>query len=325
MLTNTLFMRRFFFIIFLGIITWFLVAHFRQEAFFGKERLWIPDNYSKAVHVIVDDDGRMFDVMSQARNVDAFLKEQKIGNNENDAVVTHRDDVLHDGKIIVVQHAKHVTLTVAGEKRLMTTYQVHIDDMLAENGIEKGMNDFVLPRDAEIITDKSVVKLVHVDISDQVIEKPIAFTKTVEEDASLSWRKTIVTQKGENGIKKLTYKVFSYDGKEVDRELLSQEITKEPVIEKTTQGTYVAVGKAHTGLGTWYAFTGTLAAASPWLPLGSYVKVTNQSNGKTVVVKINDRGPFGKNRIIDLDKVAFAKIASIGAGIIPMTVEEITN
>lgn len=318
-------MRRLFFIIFLGAVTWLSVIYFHQTAFFTKERLWVPYNYSKAVHVIVDDDGRMFDVMTYARNVDAFLQEQKIGSDENDVVVTQRDDVLYDGKIITVQHAKQVTLTVAGEKRLLTTYQVHIDDMLAENGIEKGMDDFVLPRDAEIITDKNVVKLVHVDISDQVIEKSIAFTKTAEEDASLSWRKTIVTQKGENGIKKLTYKVSSYDGKEVDRKLLSQETIKEPVTEKTTQGIYVAVGKAHTGLGTWYAFTGTLAAASPWLPLGSYVKVTNQSNGKTVIVKINDRGPFGKNRIIDLDKVAFAKIASTGAGIIPMTVEEITN
>jgi rare lipoprotein A len=53
--------------------------------------------------------------------------------------------------------------------------------------------------------------------------------------------------------------------------------------------------------------------------------VTNQSNGKSVIVKINDRGPFGKNRIIDLDKVAFAKIASIGAGIIDVKVEEVTN
>ena len=325
MLYKTPFMRRFFFIIFLGIITCFLVAHFRQEAFLSKEHLWVPPNYSKAVHVIVDDDGRLFDIMTTSRNVSDFLQEQKIGNNENDRIVTNKDDVLYDGKKIVVQHMKHVTLTVASEKRLLTTYQVHMDDMLAENGIEKGLDDFVLPRDTEIITDKSVVRLVHVDISNQVVEKSIDFAKTTEEDASLSWRKTLITQKGEMGIKKLTYKVFSYDGKEVDRKLLSQEITKEPVIEKTTQGTYVALGKAHTGLGTWYAFTGTLAAASPWLPLGSYVKVTNQSNGKTVIVKINDRGPFGKDRIIDLDKVAFAKIASIGAGIIPMTVEEITN
>ena len=98
-----------------------------------------------------------------------------------------------------------------------------------------------------------------------------------------------------------------------------------PVNEIRTQGTYVQVGKSSTGAGTWYAFTGTLAAASPWLPLGSYARVTNPDNGKQVIVEINDRGPFGKGRIIDLDKVAFEKISSLGAGIINVKVEPITN
>jgi rare lipoprotein A len=43
-----------------------------------------------------------------------------------------------------------------------------------------------------------------------------------------------------------------------------------------------------------------LTAAHPKLPLGSYVRVTNLRNGKTVVVKINDRGPIVPDRIIDL-------------------------
>ena len=59
--------------------------------------------------------------------------------------------------------------------------------------------------------------------------------------------------------------------------------------------------------------------------MGSYAKVTNTANGKSVIVQINDRGPFGPGRIIDLDKVAFAKIASIGAGVIGVKVEEVLN
>jgi len=53
-----------------------------------------------------------------------------------------------------------------------------------------------------------------------------------------------------------------------------------------------------------YAFT----AASPTLPLPSYVQVTNLENGKSVVVRVNDRGPFHKNRVIDLSYVAAVKI-----------------
>lgn len=53
-----------------------------------------------------------------------------------------------------------------------------------------------------------------------------------------------------------------------------------------------------------YAFS----AASPTLPLPSYVRVTNLENGKSVVVRVNDRGPFHANRLIDLSYAAAVKI-----------------
>ena len=46
--------------------------------------------------------------------------------------------------------------------------------------------------------------------------------------------------------------------------------------------------------------SGTLTAAHRSLPFGTKVRVTNESNGRSVVVRINDRGPFVKGRIIDL-------------------------
>ena len=47
-----------------------------------------------------------------------------------------------------------------------------------------------------------------------------------------------------------------------------------------------------------------LTAAHPTLPFNTYVKVTNMENGKSVIVRINDRGPFKKGRIIDLSEKA---------------------
>ena len=58
-----------------------------------------------------------------------------------------------------------------------------------------------------------------------------------------------------------------------------------------------------------------LSAAHRSLPFGTMVKVTNQSNGKSVVLKINDDGPHYGNRIIDLSEGAFARIASTGQGL----------
>ena len=71
-----------------------------------------------------------------------------------------------------------------------------------------------------------------------------------------------------------------------------------------------------------------LTAAHKTLPFGTKVKVTNVNNGKSVVVTINDRGPFKKtpdfkyySRVLDLAKGAFLKIASAGAGVIKIKYE----
>ena len=64
-------------------------------------------------------------------------------------------------------------------------------------------------------------------------------------------------------------------------------------------------------------------AAHKSLPFGTKVKVTNQNNGKSVVVKINDRGPHTKNRLMDLSRAAFTEIGSINAGILNVDMEVI--
>lgn len=65
-----------------------------------------------------------------------------------------------------------------------------------------------------------------------------------------------------------------------------------------------------------------LTAAHKTLPFGTIVKVTNEMNGKSVIVEINDRGPFVRGREIDLSKKAFFIIASSSrAGYIKATLD----
>ena len=82
---------------------------------------------------------------------------------------------------------------------------------------------------------------------------------------------------------------------------------------------------AQTGSASWYALTSktasgercnpnALTAAHPTLPFGTKVKVENLKNGKTVVVRINDRGPFVGGRIIDLTRAAASALGFIKAG-----------
>ena len=57
-----------------------------------------------------------------------------------------------------------------------------------------------------------------------------------------------------------------------------------------------------------------LTAAHKTLRFGTKLKVTNAKNGRSVVVRINDRGPFIRGRVLDLSKAAASQIGMIGAG-----------
>lgn len=94
-----------------------------------------------------------------------------------------------------------------------------------------------------------------------------------------------------------------------------------------------------TGLASWYGpgFHGKLTAsgevfnqekftaAHRTLPWGSRVKVTNLANGKSVAVRINDRGPFGNGRIIDVSRAAARVLGMVGSGIATVRVEAIAD
>ena len=75
-----------------------------------------------------------------------------------------------------------------------------------------------------------------------------------------------------------------------------------------------------TANGERYNMNG-ISAAHKTLPFGTVVRVTNLNNGRSVNVRINDRGPFVKNRIIDLSKGAAKKIDMITAGVVPVRLE----
>jgi rare lipoprotein A len=65
-----------------------------------------------------------------------------------------------------------------------------------------------------------------------------------------------------------------------------------------------------------------LTAAHRTLPLGTRVRVTNTRNGRSVEVRINDRGPYGGHgRIIDLSEAAARRLDMIAAGVVPVIVE----
>lgn len=122
----------------------------------------------------------------------------------------------------------------------------------------------------------------------------------------------------------------------LDRLVSENQIKSEPLI-KAANMSYTVRGMRYTpvkqvktfsqtGKASWYGpgFNGkktasgerfdmhAYTAAHKTLPIPSYAKVTNLSNGKSVIVRINDRGPFHGNRVIDLSKGAASKIGFSG-------------
>ena len=75
-----------------------------------------------------------------------------------------------------------------------------------------------------------------------------------------------------------------------------------------------------TANGERYNMNGYTAAHRS-LPFGTKVKVTNRSNGRSVVVRINDRGPFHGGRVIDLSKGAANKLGMVNSGVARVTLE----
>lgn len=125
-------------------------------------------------------------------------------------------------------------------------------------------------------------------------------------------------------------------------------VPREEPLHRFANRTYVALGNTYTpqterrdhsqeGLASWYGrrFHGrktasgepydmyAMTAAHPTLPIPSYARVTALDNGKSVVVRINDRGPFHSSRIIDLSYTAAHKLGYIARGSTRVRVESL--
>lgn len=292
--------------------------------FAGNRHDFVPIEFCE--HVTIIDDGHVivFNYMEQ-NNVSGALAlyDETIG--ENDLVFPERSARLFSDDVIIVEREKKVTVAVDDTELVLTTYRDTLDHILMQNDVVLDDNDIIVPDGTMIVTENVEAKITRVIYEQNVIKKDIPFQKIVKEDDSVNFLKSFTEQEGKNGIKEITYNIAYHDGEEVARDVISENVTKEPIDEVIVQGTQVKLGKSHSGGSSWYAYTGTMSAANPWLPIGSYVKVTNKANGKSVIVRINDRGPFVAGRIVDLDKVAFQKIASLGAGVIDVKMEEIIN
>jgi rare lipoprotein A len=112
------------------------------------------------------------------------------------------------------------------------------------------------------------------------------------------------------------------------------EASPAPTLPALTQSTIIG-----TGLASWYGAKhhgkrtasgeifdqNKFTAAHRTLPWGSIVRVINLENGKAVEVRINDRGPFTKGRIIDLSRAAARAVGMLQSGVSPVRMELVSS
>jgi rare lipoprotein A len=138
------------------------------------------------------------------------------------------------------------------------------------------------------------------------------------------------------------------DNPPADLDSISDAIPRDEPLRPANMRPYVALGKSYTpktsheayrerGIASWYGrrYHGQktasgeiydmygMTAAHTTLPLPSYVRVTNIANGKSIVVRVNDRGPFLSDRLIDLSYTAAYKLDVLDGGSAWVEVENI--
>lgn len=135
----------------------------------------------------------------------------------------------------------------------------------------------------------------------------------------------------------------------VNLDTIADAVPKNEPLHRYANRPYIALGKTYKplavagnfkerGIASWYGkkFNGertssgetydmyAMTAAHPTLPLPSYARVTNLANQKSVIVRVNDRGPFLHDRVIDLSYTAAYKLGILGDGSAEVEVESLT-
>lgn len=303
----------------------------------------IAVNYGRKL--TIDVDGKKVTRWTTARDVDTALEQLDLDGPKNFVSVSRSESISRKGLDFDVKTAKDVTVTAKGKKTPVTVVGT-VADALKAVGVKYDSNDDAKPSLSTPLTNGMAITWSQIDQKQTTKKVAVSFDKKKVNDPSMVQGDTKVATKGANGENVETWTLIYRDGKLISQKKTSVKKAKAPVTEVTKVGTKKkpaasssssgsAGGSPVTGGTTCTASTygesdGTaggptasgetfdpskLTAASKTLPLGSTIRVTNVSNGKTVSVRVNDRGPYVGGRCLDLSTAAMNAIAP-GEGIV---------
>ena len=288
---------------------------------FGKRSF----DQNKSFTIAISDNGLNFFATTNQKTIAELLAEKNIKIAEKDYIFPAPEAKIFPGGNIIIRRAVPVVIEADGRKIKLDTLGTNVRDAISEADITLSHADKINPDLNSLLSPNLDIVVTRINFEEIAVDEDIPFQTIQKEDNTVLWRKHETKQKGEKGIREKTYKITYTNGKETNRVLLGSKITKQPVSQIEVVGTKIIVGKTQSGSATWYENGSDLTCASLDFAQGKYLRVTNRANGKSVIVQVNDSGPYGKGRVIDLNKPAFKKIAGLGEGVINVKVEEILN
>lgn len=299
----------------------------------------ISVRYGRPITVSVD--GKQTTMWTTATTVEEALG--LFGIDGGAKISTSRSTTIsREGLSFNVSSPRNVSVTVDGAtKPVIATGAVA--DALSAAGVTLGTHDEVTPDLSTALTDNLAITIVRVEIRTIIKTVAVPYATTTQNDATLATGTKKVQAPGVNGQAAETWEQTVRDGALVSEVRVSSAITAAAQAQVTLVGTKTATSTTTTPVTTtpaagnscgvsWYASGSRtangeafnpdgLTAASKTLPFNTQVKVTNAANGKSVTVRINDRGPYVTGRCLDLARGAFSQIASLGTGAITATWE----
>lgn len=209
---------------------------------------------------------------------------------------------------ILVKRAVPVEIFVDGKIIETSTFKETVAEVLNENKISLGPKDKTTPSLKSILQKGMKIKVIRIKEveKEETKEIPYQIQERISFDLPLGEKKII--KKGKVGSKIQTILLRYENGQVISKKILSEKIIQKSQPEIITRG-------AQKGAASWY-YTSGFTCAHKTLPFGTKIKVTDLSNGKSVIVTVADRGPYVNGRIVDLSNKAFTQLAPLWKGII---------
>lgn len=297
--------------------------------------------YGRPVTATVD--GKTTTLWTTATTVEEALAQLNVRGDAVDVSTSRSTVIGRDGLAFTVASFKNVTIKAAG-KVIPVSVAGTVRDALAKAGVSVDADDKVSATLSEPLKAGMVITAVKVE--EKTVSKTVSlpYATVTKKDAKLDQGTSKVQTPGKNGAATQTWSVRVEDGKVVKNALVKTVVTSKAVSEVKLVGTKTvtegtgggnlskAVGTTCTasfydepqGTASGEVFNpNAMTAAHKTLPLGTRLKVSNAATGATVIVRINDRGPYIGGRCLDLSRASFAAIANIGAGTVTVTYQVI--